>query len=44
MVGFAALIFFAPYISSLLDGEKTSIEYTNYFTRTAWAILMAMIV
>ncbi len=44
LVGFIGFLFFAPYITNLFYDKKQSIEYTNYFTRTAWAILMSCIV
>jgi hypothetical protein len=44
LAGFLALMFFAPYISRILQGEEGSIEYTNYFSRIAWVFLMSSIV
>gem|GEM_PF-1763894 len=44
LVGFIALIFFAPYMINRTRDEKESIQYTNYFTRVTWELLMAGIV
>ncbi len=44
LTGFLSLLFFAPYITRILQWEEKSIEYTNYFSRVAWMILMSMIV
>ena len=44
LVGFICLLFFAPYCTRLFYPEKQSVEYTNYFSRTAWTLLMSTIV
>lgn len=44
LVGFICLLFFAPYLGNLFYEKKQSIEYTNYFSRVAWALMMSMIV
>jgi hypothetical protein len=44
LVGFIALIFFAPYCANLFYRKEESVEYTNYFTRTAWILFMSCIV
>jgi len=41
LVGFIALLFFAPYYSGLFYKQEQSVEYTNYFTRTAWILFMS---
>lgn len=43
LVGFISLLFFAPYIGNLYTSGK-DVEYTNYFTYTAWTLLMSAIV
>jgi hypothetical protein len=44
LVGFLSFLFFAPYLTRILHGEEGSIEYTNYFSRIAWVLLMSIIV
>lgn len=44
LVGFIAILFFAPYISGTLYRKDRSIEYTNYFTHTAGALAMSAVV
>lgn len=44
LVGFIALLFFAPYCHGILYRRDRGIEYTNYFSRTAWSLFMACIV
>jgi hypothetical protein len=44
LVGFLSFIFFAPYIARILEGTEESMEYTNYFSRIAWVLLMSTIV
>jgi hypothetical protein len=44
LVGFLSLLFFAPYLARIFHGEEGSIEYTNYFSRIAWVVLMSGIV
>lgn len=44
LVGFVALIFFAPYYPQGTRTKTESREYTNYFTHVSWAMLMATIV
>ena len=44
LVGFIALLFFAPYCANLFYKKEQSFEYTNYFTRTAWILFMSCIV
>ncbi len=44
LTGFVSLLYFAPFITRMLTGREASIEYTNYFTRIAWILLMSAIV
>lgn len=44
LTGFLSFVFFAPYLTRLLHGDKESFEYTNYFSRVSWTFLMSMIV
>ncbi len=44
LTGFISFTFFAPYLLELFGGKVERIEYTNYFTRTAWTFLMSGIV
>lgn len=44
LVGFITFIFFAPFVSNHTWNEKVDIQYTNYFTRVTWALLMSSIV
>jgi hypothetical protein len=44
LVGFIGLLFFAPYCRNLFYKKDQSVEYTNYFSRVAWTLLMSVIV
>lgn len=44
LVGFISFLFFAPYLRNLLMHNEQTVEYTNYFTRVAWTLLMSVIV
>lgn len=44
LVGFIGFSFFAPYCMNLFYKKEQTIEYTNYFSRMAWACLMSDIV
>ncbi len=44
LVCFIAFLFFAPYARALVHGTTNTCEYTNYFSRMAWTLLMSMIV
>lgn len=44
LVGFIALLFFAPYCANIFYKKDQSVEYTNYFASTAWTLFMSCIV
>lgn len=44
IVGFVGFSFFAPYCLNLFYKKEQSVEYTNYFSRIAWTLLMSDIV
>lgn len=44
LVGFIGLLFFVPYWGNLFYKQEQSAQYTNYFSRVAWTLLMSLIV
>lgn len=44
LIGFIGLMYSVPFISSFLHNRDVRIEYSNYFTRVSWMLLMSGIV
>jgi hypothetical protein len=43
LFGFVAFLFFAPYVGKFLRVSEEEVEYSNYFSLVAWALLMSAI-
>lgn len=44
LAGFIACVFFTPFLSRVMRWREYSTEYSNYFSRVSWTMLMSMIV